>query len=153
GARIDPRSRGAGARGTDAVPAALAALSAAEGDLRDRAAGSRQHRRLLPRAAPRGHPAPGPTSPAHGRRPRRHGTPTRPEAARAPAGLGSDPRVDPRLIALPPRALCNDDARTRPGADTRRSAVWRRSSPAAVRDEDRLSAAIRGDRRPAPARL
>ena len=143
----------AGARGAHAVPAVPAAQAADAGDLRDRASGARERGRVLPRAAAGRHPPAGPQPSAHGRDARRLGALAGGEAARAPARAGGDPRADPGPGAQPSRAVRDVRARARPRADARHPALRRRSGAPALRHQDRLPAAVRRGRGPAPDRL
>ena len=86
-------ARPAGARGALPVPPAPAPPAAAAGDLRDRAAGPRADRRVLPLAAAGRDPEPRARAPAHGRDARRDAARAGGEADRAPARARRGPRA------------------------------------------------------------
>ena len=139
-------------RGAVPVPAGAAAPAAAAHGLRDLDADRPGDRRVLPGAAARRDPQPRPLPAVAGRGARLVPALAEREAAGATATARADRGADPEPGALAPRALQHHRARARRRAEPRDPDVRRRPAAGAAGLQDRLPAAVRRGRRPAPAR-
>ena len=141
-----------GLRGAVPVPAPAAPPAAGAARLRHLAADQPEHRRLLPRPAPRRDPLARQAAALPRLAARRIRTAAVGEAAGTPAAARADPRPGPRPQPGASRPVQHDGAGTRPRARARHPHVRRRPPLLPLRDEDGLPAAVRRARRAAPAR-